>query len=63
MSSPEKKETLPVVPGAMGCREMTNGHSESTGEAIAKETISARTEGGEKVGEASSAGEVKCPSS
>ncbi|XP_050725239.1 pseudouridylate synthase 1 homolog [Eriocheir sinensis] len=64
VSSPEKKKETPaVVPGAETCREMTNGHSESTGEAIAKETISARTDSDEKVGEASSAAEVKCPNS
>lgn len=64
MSSPEKKkETPPVVPGAETCREITNGHSESTGETIAKETISARTESDKKVGEASSVAEVKCPNS
>lgn len=64
MSSPEKKKETPaVVPSAEGCREMTNGHSESTGEAIAKGSMSARTESDEKVGEASSVGGVKCPNS
>lgn len=62
LSSPEKKEAPVVVPGVGSCREMTNGHSESTGETGAK-TTNSETKSDEKVEKASSVDEVKCPNS